>query len=69
MSKENLSKHWKYVNKDFKLIDVLGEGTFGKVIHAKRRTTKQEVAIKFVKCDLTNTLACRNLIRELGILR
>ena len=36
----NLSKHWKIVSGTYKLLNVLGEGTFGKVIQGRHRETK-----------------------------
>ena len=67
--KEKLSSHWKVIKEEYKLLDVLGEGTFGKVIKARVRTTGNLVAIKFIKADFTSINHLRNLVRELQILR
>ena len=73
-SKENpssskLSHHWNYVTKEYKLLSVSGEGSFGKVIRAVHRTTKATVAIKFIACRFNDKHSCRYIIRELSILR
>ena len=64
-----LSRHWQHVSKDYKLLEVLGEGTFGKVIQGQHRQTKQMVAIKFIPFDTTKSVQCRYIIRELSLLR
>ena len=67
--KETISKYWRYVQKEYKLMKILGTGTFGQVIHCKHRKTKEEVAIKFIKGELNSTQKVRNLIREISVLR
>ena len=67
--REHLSKHWKAISKNYKLLNVLGEGTFGKVIHARHRVTKKEVAIKFISTKFAKQSECRNILREISILR
>lgn len=66
---QQLSKHWRALKEDYKLLKVLGAGTFGKVVLAKHRVTKQEVAIKFIETKFNKQTECRNIIRELSILR
>lgn len=39
------------------------------MVYAKKRDSKKEFAIKFIKCDFGSTLALRNIIREISILR
>jgi len=68
-SEKKLSHHWNYVTKDYKLIKVSGEGSFGKVVRATHRETKTNVAIKFIPCKFKDKHACRYIIRELSILR
>ena len=67
--KSNLSKHWKIVSGQYKLLNVLGEGTFGKVIQARHRVTKQDVAIKFINTKFEKQSECRNILREISILK
>ena len=64
-----MTKHWRAVKENYKLLKVLGAGTFGKVVLAKHRTTKQEVAIKFIATTFDKQSECRNVLRELSILR
>ena len=64
-----LEKEFNYVKKKYKLLSDLGQGTYGKVLLAKHRDTKQHVAIKFIKTDFKNSIMCRDLIREISILR
>ena len=52
--KGKICKQWKYANKEYKLMQILGAGTFGQVIHAKHRQSKKEVAIKFIKGELNS---------------
>jgi serine/threonine protein kinase len=68
-NKERLSSQWKLIRDKYKLLDVLGEGTFGKVIKARVRETGKLVAIKFIEADFTAINPIRNIIRELQILR
>ena len=68
-AKERLSSQWKVIRDKYKLLDVLGEGTFGKVIKARLRDTGKLVAIKFIEADFTQINPIRNVIRELQILR
>lgn len=67
--KERLSSQWKIIRDEYKLLDVIGEGTFGKVIKARHRQTSRQVAIKFIEADFTSINTLRNIIRELQILR
>ena len=64
-----LNTYWKYVQKTYKLRQVLGNGTFGEVVKGKHRETKKEVAIKFIKGRLNTQPKVRTMIRELSIMR
>ena len=46
--KVKLCKFWKFTKDVYKLVCVLGTGTYGQVIHAIHRETKKKVAIKFI---------------------
>lgn len=65
----SLSKNWKAVNTQYKLLNIVGEGAFGKVVRAKDRHTQQQVAIKFIKVDFSSYTNCLYLFRELSIMR
>lgn len=41
-----LSDEWSFIQQDFKLIDICGEGSFGRVVRASHRVSKKVVAIK-----------------------
>ena len=41
-----LSDEWELLQKDFKLLEICGEGSFGRVVRARHRVTKKEMAIK-----------------------
>ena len=45
---------WAPVSQDYEIIDVLGEGSYGKVAEAKCRVTGETVAIKYIN-DLGDT--------------
>lgn len=66
---QSLNSIWKYVSNDYKLIKVLGQGTFGSVVYGKHRKSGTHVAIKYIKTNLSTHIECRNITRELSILR
>jgi hypothetical protein len=37
--KPKLNSKWKQLKDKYKLINIIGEGTFGQVVHAKERET------------------------------
>jgi len=63
--KSRLSSHWKNIREKYKLLDVIGEGTFGKVVKARNRDSGITVAIKFIETDLKSVNPLRNILREL----
>jgi serine/threonine protein kinase len=63
--KPKLQSKWKQLKGKYKLINVLGEGTFGQVVHAKDRESGNQCAIKYVTTDFKDTNSVRNIIREL----
>jgi len=65
MSDFQIGKHWKLASEKYKLLEVLGQGSFGQVVRARNRVTKEEVAIKYIKTKFTNLIECRNVLREL----
>ena len=65
----SLEPSWKYVLGDYELLEKLGEGSYGKVLKAKHRTTGKVYAIKHVKDVLYNTYEAHKLFREIHIMR
>ena len=48
----NLSPYFQVSIDDFEMLKVLGRGTFGKVVVAREKTTREVVAIKILKKDV-----------------
>ena len=68
-SKDKLAKDWLMLKDDYKLKEIIGKGAFGVVLLAKDRKTKQQVAIKFIETQFDYLITCRNVIREISLLR
>jgi serine/threonine protein kinase len=64
-----LDKAWKLASKDYKIVELIGEGSEGQVVRAKNRNTKEIVAIKMINCNIKETVVMKYLIREIQILR
>lgn len=60
-----LEKIWKDASKEYKLIEFLGKGSYGQVVKAKHRETKEIYAIKCLKIDTTNLYLLRYIVREI----
>ena len=56
------------MTKNYKLLEVLGKGSFGMVVKARCRKNKEEVAIKYVNCKNNDVIEYKNIIRELQLL-
>ncbi len=67
--KPKLSSKWKQLKGRYKLLNVIGEGTFGQVVQAKERETGVLCAIKCITADFSDSNNLRNIVRELQILR
>ena len=67
-SKNSLPKIWKTTKKDYKLLKIIGKGSFGTVIKAEKIDTGELVAIKLVE-NLWNSVHVRAVLREIIILR
>ena len=65
----SLDPVWQIIKPDYKLLSILGQGTFGQVIHAMHRESRTNVAIKFIKTKFDNQVECKNIFRELSLLR
>ena len=67
-SKSSLPKIWKTTKKDYKLLKIIGKGSFGTVVKAEKIDTGELVAIKLVE-NLWSSVHVRALLREFIILR
>ena len=60
---------WAIVQPDFELLEICGEGSFGRVIKARHRSSKREVAIKQIGDAFDHQYSARKVLREIQILR
>jgi male germ cell-associated kinase len=60
---------WRHVRKDYKLLEEMGQGSYGQVIKAMKRDTKAIVAIKLMKNIFGDSYQARKTLREIKILR
>ena len=66
---KKLDQVWAVVEKQYELIRVCGEGTYGQVCKAKNKVTGKIVAIKLIKDFLSNPNVLRRMIGEIQVLR
>lgn len=64
-----LSPDWKVTKEQFKLTEVLGEGSGGQVVKAVHRKSKVIVAIKKIDCSFNDLHHMKYVLREITILR
>ena len=64
-----MDKLWKQVKTEYKLKSELGAGSYGQVMLAKHRHTKQKVAIKLIRDCFKDACMARKTYREVKILR
>jgi len=66
-----LSKEWVEMSKEngYKLIEIIGYGSFGCVMKAQCIKTNQQYAIKLISEPFKNGYSARKLLREIRILR
>ena len=71
MNKLELSKQnaWKEVEKLYKLIDKIGEGTYGTVMKAKDIAVGDYVAIKHMTDFSDHKYTCTRVLREIKIMK
>jgi len=55
--------------KTYKILDLIGEGSYGSVYQGKHRASGKAVALKFVKFDYSCYYACKLALREMSLLR
>lgn len=56
------------VGKDYELLSVLGEGSYGAVASAIYKPTGKKVAIKYMKGVFDDLVDCKRILREIYIL-
>ena len=64
-----MDAQWKHVRVKYKLLEEMGEGSYGQVLKAMHRETKQIVAIKLIKNIFSDSYQARKTLREIKILR
>jgi serine/threonine protein kinase len=64
-----LEASWKCVKNDYKIVEVIGEGTGGQVVKAIHRETKIVVAIKKIDCGFMDLGFMKYVLREVSIMR
>ena len=64
-----IGSHWKVPMLKYKLLEIIGQGSFGQVMRARNRVTNEIVAIKYIKTSFNHLIECRNVLRELSLLR
>jgi len=64
-----LNSSWKACKKDYKLTEVVGEGSGGLIVKAHHRLSETKVAIKKIDCSFDNLYHMKYVLRELTILR
>jgi serine/threonine protein kinase len=64
-----LDSSWKQLKKEFKLLNVLGEGVYGQVVKACHRETMRKFAIKNVSCSFNDLSHMKYILREISIMR
>ena len=64
-----LDSKWKTVSKEYKIVEVLGQGSGGLVVQAVHRENKKVVAIKRIDFEFENLNEVKYILREITILR
>ena len=64
-----LHPHWSEIKHDYKILQVIGHGTFGQVVKAKIRQTGEYVAIKLISNCFQNESIARQICREIMLMR
>ena len=67
--KSSFTQKWEQLKSEYKMIKMLGKGSFGQVALGKRRSDKKAVAIKFIPLGPDQDIIdARNILREISIL-
>jgi cyclin-dependent kinase-like len=65
----DLDATWLKAKEEYKLLSFIGKGSYGVVVKAKHRVTKQVVAIKQIKFHPYDIHNLRSVTREILILK
>ena len=60
-----LGYEWKDASKNYKLLKFIGSGSFGEVVMARNRKTKEICALKMLQLKLEDMFSLRYIIREI----
>jgi mitogen-activated protein kinase 1/3 len=60
---------WRVAMKKYDIIRILGKGSYGLVVEAKDKQTKQKVAIKYIPDYNESEYSCVKTLREIKILK
>lgn len=60
---------WKNLKGEYKLLEEMGQGSYGFVVKAMHKQTKQIVGIKLMKNIFGDVYQARKTLREIKILR
>ena len=66
---KRISDRWQEVKKHYSFKEYLGVGSFGTVLKATHRETKQTVAIKCIENFSESSYLSRQVLREIILLR
>ena len=61
----DLTTAWSTPMEHYDLLEIIGEGSYGKVVKAKCKVTKKFVAIKFISNVCKSEYDCVKVIREI----
>ena len=64
-----LSEAWGLLTGDYKLMSIIGSGSFGQVVKAKHRKSGKTVAIKLIDNIFSNLYDSIKVVREVQIMR
>ena len=56
---------WRYVTNEYKILELLGEGSFGQVVRAQHVQTGQVFAIKLIQNVFDSLYECKKVLREI----
>lgn len=60
-----LGYQWKDASQNYKLLKFLGQGSFGEVVMARNRKTKEICAVKMLQIKTEDLYSLRYVIREI----
>ena len=66
---KKLHSCWKALKQDYKITEVVGEGSASQVVRGRHRNSNKEVAVKKIDCSFEDMGHMTYVLRELTILR